>query len=272
MSDQTSIFNSNQNPGETPPNNAPGNGANGLQDELATLLTSIKNERGEPKYKTVQDALNALKHSQDYIPQLKDKEQELQRKLDEALQKVSKLDTLEQTVLELTQKVSTSPQNPTAGLTEEQVAELVTRTLTRTQLASLQQTNLETVANTVKAKFGDKAEQVFYDKAKELGMSVAEFNALAAKTPKAVLKLVGIDDSQQRQSTIPVNFNTDGFQPQPNSQLGRNTKPAIIGATSQDLREESANAAAMVEELAGMGMSVHDLTDPKVYNKFFKAR
>ena len=39
-------------------------------DAFAHQLFAIKNERGEPKYTSLSTALDALKHSQEYIPQL----------------------------------------------------------------------------------------------------------------------------------------------------------------------------------------------------------
>jgi len=65
-----SLFDNNQNNGgATPPqenNPLP-------SDDLSTLLSGIKNERGEQKYKDVKTALEALKHSQEYIPEVKSK-------------------------------------------------------------------------------------------------------------------------------------------------------------------------------------------------------
>lgn len=256
----------------TAPQGSTGTEPNANTDDLATLLGAIKNERGEPKYKNVQEALKALGHAQEYIPALKSKEQELEQKLNDAMTRLTKMETLEATVLELTQRNNKPLDNqPTGSLSAEQVAELVRSTLTETQTKAAQTANLDTVVNAAKAKFGDKAEEVFYGKAKELGISVAEFNAMAAKSPKVVLTLIGAEGSSAptRQS---VNFNTDGFQPKPDSKIGRNQKTALTGATNQDLREERDAANAMVDELHAAGKSVHDLTDPKVYFKTFGAR
>jgi hypothetical protein len=271
MADQAASIFGSQTPGDqtTPPQ---GNGGTQNSDEVATLLQSIKNERGEPKYKTLQDALKALQHSQEFIPVLQQTKTELEQKLALLVPEVEKVKTLEAAVLELTQKQATQV-TPAAGLTEEQVAELVSKTLTKTQQAQVQQTNLTTVANAVKQKYGDKAEEVFYGKAKELGMTVEEFNALAARTPKAVLTLVGAGDAPvQREQRSSTGFNSEGFTPPKDTMIGRNTKPTLIGATNQDLAVESANARKMVEELAEQGLSVNDLTDPKIYNKVFGAR
>lgn len=271
MADQANdnIFGSNQ-PAGTPGD--AGTSPNANSSDLDTMLGSIKNERGEPKYKTVADALKALGHAQQYIPELKSKEQELEQKLNDALTKLSKMDELERTVLELTQRKPDAPADkPAAGITAEQVAELVRNTLNETNTQAAQAANLATVTTAVRQKFGDKAEESFYAKAKELGISSAEFNAMAAKNPKVVLKLIGADVSPQetRQS---ASFNTSGFQPTPSSNIGRNTRPVMTGATSQDFQEEAAASRAMVEELHASGRSVYDLTDPKVFFKTFGAR
>lgn len=248
-----------------------GNTPNSQNDDLATLLGEIKNERGEPKYKNVQEALKALNHAQQYIPTLKSKEQELEQKLNDALAKLTKMETLEASVLELTRSKEQPGNNQPTGLNEEQVAELVTRTLTKTQQEAIQKQNLDGVVNATREKFGDKAAEVFYGKAKELGMTVEEFNTLAARTPKAVLKLIGVEGSTTVSRT-PVQFNTDGFQPSQDSKVGRNEKSALIGATTEEIHAESANAKQMAEELRANGGSVYDLTDPKVYFKHFGKR
>lgn len=274
MADQAdNIF---ENKEQTPANNAPaGNGANASgNDDLATLLGSIKNERGEPKYKTMQDALTALRHSQEYIPTLKQTKEELEQKLNEVSAKANKVEELERVVLELTNRNSETPQNQSGAISEEKVAELINRTLTQAQQRKIQEDNINLVTETVKKTFGDKASEVFYGKAAELGMSVPEFNALAARTPKAVLKLIGIDGEKPQVSNknTPQAFNTEGFTPKQDSLVGRNQKTALIGATSEELREEHRRSAQMVEELAEQGLSINDLTNPKNYNKYFKAR
>lgn len=267
MADQASIF---ENNGGTPPQNTPGGtGGNGQPDELATLLGNIKNERGEPKYKSVQDALKALQHSQEFIPSLKQSKEELEAELQKVRAQAAKVDTLEQTIIELTQRVGNVSNTSDKGLTEEQIAELVNKTLSHNQQQSLQKQNLDTVAAKAKEIYGDKAEQVFYDKAKELGMSNAEFNALAARTPAAVLRLIGADSDTKLRS-VNSGVNTDGFQPAKDSMITFNKTSIMVGASSDEVIEESRNARKLVDELHAQGRSVHDLTDPKVYFKHFK--
>jgi len=156
-------------------------------------------------------------------------------------------------------------------MTEEQVAALVSKSLTQAQQADIAKNNLSKVVDTVKQAFGDKAEEVFYGKAKELGMSMEEINSLAARTPVAALKLLGVEGSTPTpQPNNAGSINTSAFQPAQDSLIGKNAKSALIGATTADLNAESANARKMVDELHSQGLTVHDLTDPKVYFKHFK--
>lgn len=267
MADQASIFEDGQQPaGQQKP--ADGNGGNDGSNELGTLLASIKNDRGEPKYKSVQDALKALQHSQEFIPTLKQTKEDLEAKLQEAMKQAEKVATLEQTVLELTQKMGEGRDTSKPNLTEEQIAELVSKTLNKNQQEAVSKQNLATVAQRVKEVFGEKSEEVFYAKAAELGLTKAEFNALAARTPTAVLSLVGIKEQQQKSPTR--QFNSDGFQKGKDSEIKRNEKPVLAFASTEDVREESRRSKQMVDELAEQGRSIHELTDPKVYFKVFK--
>lgn len=269
MADQASIFGNDSTQQQAAPS-TPGTGGTPPNDELATLLGNIKNERGEPKYKTVAEALNALKHSQEFIPTLKNSNQELEQKLNEAMEKLQRVSELERTVNELTQRTAQAPNQP-AGMSQEQVAELVNRTLTTAQRQAVEKQNVDTVTSAVKEAFGDKAEEVFYGKAQEIGLSREEFNALAAKTPKAVLDLLGVGKTQTQRSSSPT-INTDGFQTSQVSFLGRNTKTVLLGASSHEVKEEAAAAASLVNELHSQGKSVYDLTDPKAYFKYFQSR
>ena len=64
--------------------------------------------------------------------------------------------------------------------------------------------------------------------------------------------------------------NTSGYQPTPQSYISKNPKSAILGATTNELRQENDNARKLVEELHSKGMSTYDLSDPKQYFKLFQ--
>lgn len=271
MADQPSIF--EVNPATQP--NAVAQPAANVQapDPLADLLASVKNERGEPKYRDVTEALNGLKHAQEYIPSLKSELSAKDQALNALQAEVDRLRTIEQTVFDLKsqQAPAAAPQAP-VGFDESRIAELVAQTISQREVQSTQKANLNTVVSSIQQVFGADAEKVFYDKAKEFGMSNEEMNILASKSPKAVLTMFGLKGEPQttKVATIPSTVNTNAYQPRQDTFVGRNTKSAMVGATTEDLQTEAHNSRKMVEELHAAGLTVHDLSDPKIYKKYFK--
>ena len=277
MADQPSIFNGNapDNTNQDTPSDTSNVQNTPSNDTVANLLKDIKNERGEQKYKDPLEALNGLKHAQEFIPQLKnqlaDKDSELSRLREE----VERLKNIQASVDALTQSNSTPPATPQASMTEEQIADLVARTLTKKEQEAVQQQNLSTVVSTLQQVFGADAGKTFYSKAQELGLSQEEINGLAATKPKAVLTMFGIGADKQGtktsfQSPMSNSVNTTGISPNSESYVGRNPKPALIGATTEDLKMATDRAKKMVEELDKHGLSISDLTNPKIYSKYFK--
>lgn len=271
MSDPT-IFGSNPNPAGDPSN--PGGAGTPpnvqIDPAITTLLSEIKNERGEPKYKSLHDALVALQHSQTYIPTLTTQLSQKDAELIAAKAEAARVAELERTVLALTQRQEPTPGTPpAAALTPEQIADLVTRQLSAKEQADLVKKNTALVADTLKANFGTEAEAKYNAKAAELGMSVAEFNALAARSPAAVLQMLGAKAQASPASPTPGTINTTGLQPHQNSFIGRNTESTAIGATTEDMRAETQRAKAMVDELHAQGKTVSDLSNPKEFFKYF---
>jgi hypothetical protein len=272
MSDPTSIFNE-QNPATQP--NAAANAAPNAQgsDDLANLLGSIKNERGEAKYASVEAALVGLRNAQEYIPQLTAKLSTQEQELKTAREEAARVAELQRTIEALTSGNTGQPNTQASPtISKEDIAKLVTQTLTEQQQAVVAKSNVATVVNALQAKFGADAEKAYNTKAAEIGMTVAELNTLAARNPKAVFTLLGVTQEAPKQmsSSTQPSFNTDGFQPAKDSFIGRNAKPSLIGATTNDLNEESQRAKQMVEELHSQGKTISDLTNPKVYFKTFK--
>lgn len=267
MSDQ-SIFGENQNsPQGTPANNQPAGGQS-QNDQVMTLLASIKNESGEQKYKTLEEAVKALSHSQNFIPTLQSEVKERDRIIAELQTKVSKVDTLETTLQELIQRQSNTPTS--VELDEDKVASLVSNTLTRLEQQKSSKTNLETVITEVRKVFGDKASEVFYAKAAEEGLSAEEINSLAARSPKAVFKLLGLNTAPTNNESIDLkSLNTTNFKHSDGSNIKANSESVLLGATTQQVVEETRRSRQLVDELHAQGLSTYDLSDPKVYNKIF---
>jgi hypothetical protein len=270
MSDQTSIFD-NQESGTTLPPSGTGNTDNvNTESELTNLLAGIKNERGEPKYKTLKDALVGLQNAQTYIPKLTDDLSQKDKEIERLRKEAERIAELENSIRSLTEKTDEAGKPP-AALSEQTVAELVDRTLSQREQIAQAKINQKAVVNALVAKFGDKAEQTFNETAAELGMSVAELNVLAAKNPKLIFKTLGITQAAPptQGSTQTSSVNSSSFVPPTDSNVGRNKTPTLVGATSQELQAEQRRANQMVEELHKEGKSVHDFSDPKVYFKRF---
>ena len=263
MSDQT-IFNQNPPP-ETP----------AVQQVLSTpsfedLLGMVTNEQGERKYKDVPAALQGLQNAQTFISQLKGEIATLRTENESLKVQMERVKELENTVQTLSASVRAQPtETPKPALDETALTELLERTLTQREIQARRQQNITKVVSEVQSKFGDKAEEVFYGKAKELGMSVEEVNELASKSPQAVLGLLGINAVVSGyKPPVTSGTNTAGYTPPTESYVKAN-KGALLGATYQDLVTEKQNSSKMLEELSANGLSIADLTDPKVFFKHF---
>lgn len=275
-SDQDSSIFGNQSQA-TPDNNTSGNSNNPApaqtNEPFADLLGSIKNELGQPKYNNPVDALNALKHSQEFIPQLKQENASLRSEIEQLRAQVEKLKAVEGVVERLTSQQN-SAATPAPALDENAIADLVQRTLSKREIEAIQKANVTSVATTIQGQFGQDAEKVFYGKAQELGMSVQQMNALAATSPQAVLQLFGLQKSEEKKvnvpSAVPAGVNTAGFQPKQDTFIKRNDKGVVIGATTHDVAEELQAARNMIEELHKNGMSVDELSNPKNFRKYFR--
>ena len=166
--------------------------ANPFADQLAM----IKNEDGAQKYDTPEKALEALKHSQEYIPQLQkatvDKDAEIARLTTELATRSSVEDVVSRlTASQSAPQAAPEPTAPVApqGLTQEQVASLVQQELTRTQQVTTARTNAEKVNDALVKSFGDKANATVVAKAKELNTTPQALEQLASQSPDMVLAL-----------------------------------------------------------------------------------
>lgn len=205
---------------------------------LATLLSGITNESGEPKYKDVPTALQALKASQDFIPQLKNETSDLSAKVIALEAELAKRATVEETIASLNPQTPPVVETPAAipaanGLTAEDVEAL----LNNRAAATTAKSNLETVQHALTSRYGDKTNETIEARAKELGMTTKALGTLAGSSPEAALALFGAaaPPSNNQQS-----LNTATFQRAPDTnELPAKTKNLMQGGSSrQDLAEE----------------------------------
>lgn len=70
-------------------------------DPFADKLQEIRNESGEPKYRDVPTALDALKNSQQFIEQLKQEKRELEEKYNKTQSELERMGAIEEYVEKL---------------------------------------------------------------------------------------------------------------------------------------------------------------------------
>lgn len=254
MSDQTSVF-EEQNTQTPAPTGQEGQQEQHQQEPVepaaqqptassdtvfADQLASIKNDRGEPKYKDLPTALQALQHSQEYIPQLKQENETLRSEVERLKAELGQRETLEETVSRLTAKGESNQPTPQElqGLTPEQVEELLEQRLSERDQRQLAQANASQVEQAILKKYGEKAREVVQSKAQEYGMSLSELQQWASKNPKAVLALFEVKPTPQGNSQTPSSsVNIPPIRPNDPEDLAPPEKSLLRGATMKEQME-----------------------------------
>lgn len=250
-----------QNPDTPAPDNA-----------LANLLGNIKNEQGVQKYDSVEKALEGAAHAQTFIGQLTAKTQEQEAELQRLRGQLEGMGSVSDIVSQLQPQQQQPAQEPQPGqpaLSAEDVAALVQQQLQQASEQKVQTDNKTKVVNAMTEAFGEKAGEMFYAKAQEKGLTKEMAETLAANSPQAVIDLI-IPKAEQFQGSVSGGLNGSAFQSSPDSKLSRRSGDSIFNfASTSDLMAESKNSADMVAELHAQGLETLDLSNPKVYAKFF---
>ena len=189
----------------------------GTNPEANVLETLV----GEGKKFSDVEALARGKAEADlYIEQLKaelQKTQTVDTKLDELMTRLAEQEKYKSA--EAQGQSSAVPQGQNSGTPDttpsfkpEDVEALVKQTLEQEQGNRTKAQNLNMVESTMHQNFGDRAGDVVSTKARELGMSTQELQAMAETTPKAFLALVGIQEqAPQSNQTQMRGFNSDAI-------------------------------------------------------------
>lgn len=209
---------------------------NAFSGSAVDLLASIKKEDGTPKYKTVDEALKALAHSQAFIPTLLSEKQTLEQELSSLREQATKVSNIEEVLKKLTANTDPKEETPPAGgLSAEQVAELVRKELAGQKTLTTQQANADMVQTTLTSKFGkEKVKEVVARKAAELNTTPEALGSLALSNPKLVLTLFEASGvSGVKPTTSSVNLPNGVRQ----SELAKPEKSLLLGATSRDQKD-----------------------------------
>ena len=213
------------------------------QDALAPLLTKvmeIKNEAGEPKYDSLEKAIDALAASQDYIPKVKGEAEAAAAKvaaLQAQLEATGSVEDIVNKLLEskLEPKEPVQHQEQAKGLNEDDVAKLVRQENERLAAKAKADANAQLVTTKLTEKYGEKAKEEIAKKASELGYTPQRLGELATENPKMVLGLFDLTgDKPLTPTPIQGDTSTSGFQQSQKTPLEKPAKSLLSGATSSE--------------------------------------
>jgi chromosome condensin MukBEF ATPase and DNA-binding subunit MukB len=201
---------------------------------FADQLSTITNGEGGQKYDTVEKALEALKHSQSFIPTLQSEKTALEEEVTRLREQVAQSTSVQDAIDELThRKDEQTPVNqPAAALNAEDVAKIITQKLSQDKVDEQSATNTAAVDIALKEKFGTEASAQVVAKAQELGMSPQELGVLAAKNPKMVLQLFGTTAKPVSSTTTSYNFSPNLTEPE---RVQQPTESLMAGAKHKDV-------------------------------------
>lgn len=195
------------------------------------------------KYASVDEVYKAFPNAQNHI-------QTQQQKIAELEAELNKRKSAEQ-VLEEIRSRETNQQKPTSQgveVNEQVLSELVKKQLDMRSAQQVAQDNLKVFKEQYSNAYGDKAGEMYANLAKETGLSFDELNAMAAKSPQAVLKMAGVGQQKAKPvGSVSGSVNTQALSanaPQQN-QLTAKVNPY---ASSKELAEGWRRAGEIVKQ------------------------
>lgn len=189
-----------------------------LPDEAKELIGEGK------KYASVEEALKALPHAQKHISTIEEENKRLREKAEGGQSAEEVLRTVQELL-----KAEKQATPALAGMDESSVAAILDRKLAQKALEDTAKANVSAVTTALRAKFGDKAEEMYKAKAAELGVSVSFLNDVAKASPKAALEMFSLK--------VPVTTSSNGSV---NTEVLPNTihtpakQPRIMGGATTE--------------------------------------
>lgn len=195
-----------------------------LPDEVKELIGEGK------KYKSPEDALKSVPHAQRHILTL---EQELAA----AREELAKARTSEEVYATVKEMLATGGRPPEGGKQAEplDLEAVLDRKLQEREARAAANANVATVKQVLVAQFGDKAAEVYSEKAKQLGIGVEFLNDLCARSPNAAFELLGVkpgsgDTKPAMRSSVNTELLKPNEAPKPKSVMGGAKTSDVIEA------------------------------------------
>jgi len=225
MTTEQSAFNNQQ---ETPAQQP------SQESAFTDQLSMIKNENGEQKYNDIPKALDALAHSQSYIPQLKSEVDAQAAEIARLNEELSKRAAVEDVVDKLTAQQAQPESTPqVSGMNEQEVLNLVQDFSAQQQQQSVAVNNEKQVSDALFTQYGEKTQEVVSSKAAELGMTVEALQSLSQTSPQAALQLFGSSVQPQTKATT-GSINISAQPQETNFDVPAPEKSLLRGASTND--------------------------------------
>lgn len=183
----------------------------------------------DKKFKTIEDLASGKVASDQFIEQLKGELAGMRNTISELQTELAARKRLEEVVDRIAHRGQestppvTSNHSPNtdgegkAAFDPSKIGELVEQALTKKEQENRAKANVLEVQKTLKETWGDNFANQLLEQANALGMSRQDLNELAARSPQALFRLVGVQKSEQRTDVFspPASkVNTTGFVPQ----------------------------------------------------------
>ena len=229
MAHQPNAFNQNNQQQETPAQQEPSQ-----QSAFTDQLSMIKNENGEQKYDSVPKALDALAHSQQYIPQLKTEVSAKDAEIAALKEELAKREAVGDVVDKLTAQQAQPESTPqVSGLNEQDVLNLVQNFSQQQAQQQTAATNEKLVSDALFGQYGDKTQEVVANKAAELGMTVEALQGLSQTSPQAALQLFGTSATSAPKTTS-GSINISAQAPKETFDVAPPEKSLLRGASTNE--------------------------------------
>lgn len=163
------------------------------------------------KYASVEDALKSIPHAQAHIQRIEDENKRIR---DELARAAAAEETYKKLMDSMNQDPPATPAAP-MGMDEASVADLLERKLAEREMMKEQTANVTRVKDALVGKYGDKAQEVYEAKAKELGVGVSFLNDIVRRSPKAAEELFGIKAAPSGGTIPPGSVNTAALPARP---------------------------------------------------------
>lgn len=219
------------------------------------LLKTIKNEDGEQKFQNVEDALKSVPHKDQHISRL---EGETSQQRDEIARLTAELETRKsvEQALEALQTPQAPPATPVdppkeAGLSQEQVQQMMQETLQKQANDAARESNLSGVLTALSERFGDNQAEALQKVVASSGLTAESFKEMAMTNPQVVKTLL---------ATVPTDKAPKPTTP--SSQLTSATpKPGESPPSSKNLITGGASTADLLNEWRQIQTDVHTKWD-----------